>query len=89
MIDGKHTVCQRKVRHGDECKENGDCATFLGTTTMHCVQRKCQCRDGHELFDADGGECVRQTSGASFNGLKISFLIIFVVLSNFVHVVLV
>lgn len=85
----KKTVCQRQVRHGDECKEHGDCTNFLGEYTMHCNQHKCQCRDNYELFDANDGKCVRITSGASFNDAKISSLIIFVVFASFVQAFLV
>lgn len=77
ITDNKRTVCQRKVLHGDVCKEHSDCLFYLGEATMNCFQHRCTCRSGYELFDAYRKECVKiNSSKSSFSNAASRFTVL-------------
>lgn len=85
--DNGLTVCQKKIQYGDPCTEPNECNDYLASEhKMICVQSKCQCRQGYELFDADSKQCVKTESSKasyiSFNFFIVS--IFFYIHSNFI-----
>lgn len=67
-------ICQKQIHYGDDCREHNDCSQYNQEETMRCVQMKCECLNGYELFDSVGKTCVKIISGAAQKGA--SFVLI-------------
>lgn len=81
ITDNDIIVCQKIINHGDPCSEPNECNDYLASDhTMVCLQSRCQCRQGYELFDAYSKQCVKIEHSASS---KVS-MFFFMVSLNFV-----